>query len=425
MDAIRMTPANFFGFLGQAFNPVFLALLLFFLSPLWGMISDLTTIEHPYYIVLIAISIYVGIHFFGKNHLYFPVKVSVSSVDMAFILLVLILVAFNRFSGLNDLNILLLIIIGRICVPYFFGRLLVNGQIKQFIGYALPLSLLLNIGLILIELFYAPYSENARSFLFSKYVAYQTIGAFVGYLLVATSVIELSNIFYSRLLRLINGCAIVSSVFVMVHMSARGMLTASLLVIFYVCLLGNISRRYLTLLVLITCALFISFITLPQSKFEHFENLAKFILPFIQTTTTVSNKSLEIRSAYIDDTINRVKKNPILGAGTGNFEVNEGQLNNKYASPHATFLQAISELGLVGFTVFLIFNISLGVMFHKSISSRRNDLDDFQTNKVVAAMWAFALVQDQFSGNYFNSIQYFFLSALLVTTSKSVQGCRS
>ncbi|MBU1656492.1 MAG: O-antigen ligase family protein [Gammaproteobacteria bacterium] len=424
MDARRMTPAGFFGLLGQAFNPVFLALLLFFLSPMWGMISDLTTIAHPYYLVLIAIAIYAGINFFGTNHIYFPIKGSLSNVDVVFILLVLILVTFSLFLGLSGLNTVLPVMIGRICAPYFFGRLLVNGQIKQFIGYVLPLSLLLNIALVLLELFYAPYSENARSFLFSKYVAYQTVGAFAGYLLVATSVIELSNIFYSRLLRVINGCAIMSSVFVMVHMSARGMLTASLLVIFYVCLLGNISRRYLTLLVLITCALFISFITLPQSKFEHFENLAKFVFPFIQTTTTVSNKSLEIRSSYIDDTIRAVKENPIWGVGPGNFGANEGQLNKKFASPHSTFLQAITELGLVGFTVFLIFNISLGVMCHKSISSRRNDLDGFPANKVVAAMWAFALVQDQFSGNYFNSIQYFFLSALLVTTSKAVQGCR-
>lgn len=415
-----MVPAKFFGLFVLVFNPVFLALLLFFLSPLWGMISDLTTIAHPYYLVLIALVIYFSIYVFNNKLVYLPVKANISRIDMALILFVLILAAFGRFLSWNNWTILFLIIIGRICAPYFLGRLFVNEQIKQFIGYALSLSLLLNIGLILIELFYGPYNENARAFLFSKYVAYQTVGASIGYLLVATSVIELFHVYYSRLMRFINGCAIVSSIFVIVHMGARGMLSASLLVIFFMCLLGNISRRYLILLLIIICSLFVSFITLPQYRFEHFENLAKFIFPFIQLTTTTSNKSLEIRSSYIDDTINAVKKKPILGVGTGNFDH-----NNLFASPHSTFLQAIAELGIVGFAVFLTFNISLGVMFHRSISYRRNDLADFPTNKVVAAMWAFALVQDQFSGNYFNSIQYFFFSALLITTSKAVKGCHS
>jgi O-antigen ligase len=315
---------------------------------------------------------------------------------------------------------LFLLIIGRICVPYFLGRLFDNEGIKQFIGYVLLTGFLLNVSLILFELFYGPYSENARATLLSKYVVYQTIGAFVGYLLVATSVIELTHVFSSRLMRFINGVAIVSSVFVIVHMGARGMLVASLLVIFYICLFGNIGRRYLNLLLLIILSLFISCVTLPQYRFEHFENLAKFIFPFVQLNTTTSNKSLEIRSSYTDDTIIAINEKPIFGVGAGNFDH-----NNPFASPHSTFLQATAELGIVGLVVFLIFNISLGLMFHRSISYRRNDLVGFPAIKVVAAMWAFALVQDQFSGNYMNSIQYFFLSALLVTSSKSVKGCNT
>jgi hypothetical protein len=414
---ITVAPAKYFGPFDLVFNPVFLALILFFLSPLWGMISDLTTIAHPYYLVFIAIAIYFGIYVFNNKHVYFPIKEKISRIDMALMLFVLILAAFGRFSSWSDWTLLFLIIVGRICAPYFLGRLFVHEQIKQFIGYALPLSLLFNIGLILIELFYGPYNENARAFVFSKYVAYQTVGASVGYLLVATSVIELFHVYNSHFMRLINSCAIVSSVFVIVHMGARGMLSASLLVIFYICLFGNISRRYLILLLLIIFSLSVSFVALPQSRVEHFENLAEFIFPFIQQNTMTSNKSCEIRASYVGNTIDAVKKNPILGNGTGNFEK-----NNKFASPHSTFLQAFAELGIVGFAVFLILNIRFGVLFHRLITCRDNGLSDFPVNKVVAAMWAFTLVQDQFSGNYFNSIQYFFLSALLVTTSESAQG---
>lgn len=414
---ITRAPAKFFGPFGLVFNPVFLALILFFLSPLWCMISDLTTIAHPYYLIFIAVAIYFGVYVFNNKHVFFSVKANFSRVDMALILFVLILAAFSRFSSWGDWTLLFLIIIGRICAPYFLGRLFVNEQIKQFIGYALPLSLLFNMSLIFIELFYGPYNENARAFLFSKYVAYQTFGSFIGYLFVAASVIELFHVYYSRRMRFFNGCVIVSSIFVIVHMGARGMLSASLLVICYLCLLGNISRRYLILLLLITFSLSVSFVTLPQTRVEHYENLTKFIFPFIHQTTTTSNKSLEDRTLYVHDTIDVFKKNPILGNGTGNFDI-----NNKFASPHSTFLQAFAELGIIGFFVFLILNIRFGVLFHRSISCRDHNLPDFPVNKVVAAMWAFALVQDQFSGNYFNSIQYFFLSALLVTTSKSAEG---
>lgn len=328
---------------------------------------------------------------------------------------VLILWALCRFPNWNHWTELFLIIIGRICAPYILGRLFDFEQVKRFIEYVLPLSLIFCIGLIFIELSYGPYNENARALFFSNYTAYKTAGNSVGFLFVATSAVELSQVNYSRLIRFLNSCAIVISVFVIVHMGARGMLSASLMVIFYICLLGNIGRRYLTLFFLIIFSLFFSFATLPQSRAEHYANLAKTLFPFFQQITTTSNESLEIRTSYVYDTIAAFEKHPILGNGTGNFDT-----DNKFTSPHSTFLQAVAELGIVGFSVFLMMNIRFGVLFHRSISCRDNSLSNFPVARVVAAMWAFSLVQDQFSGNYFNSTQYFFLSALLVSTSKSV-----
>jgi O-antigen ligase len=415
--------AKFFGAFGLVVNPVFLALILLFLSPIWGMISDLITIPYPYYyspVVSIAVAIYFSIYVFNNKPIYLSVKENFSIVDMALILFVIILVANNRFLRWDD-GILRLYIftISRICAPYLLGRLFVNEQIKQFIRYALPLCLLFVIGLILTELFYGPYNGESRARIFG-YPAYFTVGDSVGFFLVATSVIELFYVYNSHFMKLINGFAIVSSVFVIVHMGARGMLIASLLAIFYICLFGNIIRRYLFLLLLIIISLFVSFATLPHSRTEHYENLAKFLFPFIQLTPATSNESIEIRESYVHDTIDVLKKNTILGNGTGNSD-----MNNKFASPHSTLLQALAELGIVGFAVFLILNIRFGMLFHRVISCRANSSSEFPVNKVVAAMWAFALLKDQFSGNYFNSIQYFFLSGLLVTTSKSVQEWRS
>jgi len=85
-----------------------------------------------------------------------------------------------------------------------------------------------------------------------------------------------------------------------------------------------------------------------------------------------SDQSVAIRFQLWEAAVDMVADYPIFGVGTGNFPNAYGSTYRAkgsaslYWSPHNVFIQILTEMGLVGFTVYLIFIASIFRVNHKS-----------------------------------------------------------
>ncbi len=87
-----------------------------------------------------------------------------------------------------------------------------------------------------------------------------------------------------------------------------------------------------------------------------------------------SDQSIEIRLRLWRAAVDMVADYPVFGVGTGNFPNAYGSVYRAkgsaslYWSPHNVFIQIVTEMGLVGFTVYLIF---IGSIFWINYKSRQ------------------------------------------------------
>lgn len=118
------------------------------------------------------------------------------------------------------------------------------------------------------------------------------------------------------------------------------------------------------------------------------------------------------------------KKNPILGVGIKNFrnfcDKAEFRISDYTCSPHPhnTYIQLLSEIGILGFffflMIFVLLNYKLGLHFIKCLNNKPlfNDLEICLLISVYLTLWPFIP-----SGNFFNnwlSIFYFYPMGLII-----------
>ena len=91
--------------------------------------------------------------------------------------------------------------------------------------------------------------------------------------------------------------------------------------------------------------------------------LALMIIALSNTTSFFSNQSLQERQLYQDVSYETISGSPIQGIGAGQFILNEHKLHPdleawQYQPAHNVYLLIFSELGIVGFILFILFVVS-------------------------------------------------------------------
>ena len=119
--------------------------------------------------------------------------------------------------------------------------------------------------------------------------------------------------------------------------------------------------------------------------------------------------------------------NPILGVGVKNFRKNCSQFSdNKYGCsthPHNTYIQLLSETGIIGFSLILFLFLNLTVKLFKYI--KKNFLNKNKDNYWVILNIGFIINLWPFipTGNFFNnwlSMIYFVLIGFYIYSKDTV-----
>src|SRR5205823_13352457 len=161
-------------------------------------------------------------------------------------------------------------------------------------------------------------------------------------------------------------------------------------VVLFALMLGD--RRSRRRLVLLGVALIVSAVIVPQ--LVPGQNVSRSLSVLVGGNqdsggADVSNGRVQLWHAAWQDLGNH----PLKGIGTGSFDA----IHPIEIYPHNLFLEAASELGLIGL-VLIAGTIGLG-FFHAGRSWRRSSGEDRQQAALVAAYLAASVVNAQFSGD--------------------------
>ncbi|MCP4567738.1 MAG: hypothetical protein GY841_09175 [FCB group bacterium] len=135
-----------------------------------------------------------------------------------------------------------------------------------------------------------------------------------------------------------------------------------------------------------------------------------------------SDESVGIRFRLWSAAIDMVADHPLFGVGTGNFPVAYGSTYrakgsaNLYWSPHNVFIQIVTELGLVGITIYLLF---IAAIFWINMKSRRllRNIDDARSVYYMSHGVDIALVAYIVAGQFITATYYPHLFQLSIWAS--------
>ncbi len=120
--------------------------------------------------------------------------------------------------------------------------------------------------------------------------------------------------------------------------------------------------------IIIACLIFVtSFVLLPnvnQSIIKRYVKAfedAKQIARSLMSDKPVAHK-VDVRLRIWQDALNQFKKNPVLGAGFG-ISYHDKKRGKSWVHPHNVFLEILTELGIVGLSIFLML---FGLIFSKA-----------------------------------------------------------
>lgn len=136
------------------------------------------------------------------------------------------------------------------------------------------------------------------------------------------------------------------------------------------------SKRKLIALIIIVLSCMLAWHFAPQQTKDR-------ITTFRDTGNVISGEqqtgSMAARWILIKHAFTLFVENPIIGVGIDNFEIVHHFRWNHWIPPHNTYLQALAEMGLIGFIVFLFVIITTFRNLNKArrILARANDQESF------------------------------------------------
>jgi O-antigen ligase len=135
--------------------------------------------------------------------------------------------------------------------------------------------------------------------------------------------------------------------------------------------------------------------------------LALMIIALLNTTSFFSNQSLQERQLYQDVSYETISGSPIRGIGAGQFILNEHKLHPdleawQYQPVHNVYLLIFSELGIVGFILFILLVVSFLFITNLSDSASRENC--LLTNYLFCCI-VFSFLVISFFDHYFWDIK--------------------
>lgn len=368
-------------------------------------------IKHPAWFVWIALIVIV---LWRLVHI--GVRLSaLHALDITAFLFIAAIVMSLYIKGHGDAQQAAIYLGAFIGLPYLAGRLTDMSEVKLFLISMLAV-VALSLPLVTIELMLLPeedYLDDRVKGLFGAYYINNLVGLTAGglaALLIAGFVGPCEDLWWRY--KVFGLLILAATLWLLVFIAARGGLLAALIVGGASLLLGkwvSVQRRS-GLLLFIIVVLGISSQTLPERRVEFFKELLTIGAEHSHHRTGISSPV-----AHLLDYKKAVRlflNEPILGVGAGNFgyDVARGQAVT-FGTAHSSQLQAFSELGVVGGGLFLVTGILIFVGLIR-IAMSTNKVPLRSVAWLILSLWGFLFLNDQISGNYFTSYQFYALTGM-------------
>ena len=396
--------------------PVTLALLVS--GSLWFQaVHYYFDIKHPTWIIWIVLTVVV---------LWRLVRIGVRrpalhALDITVLMFIVTIVISLYFRGLGDSQQAAIYVSAFIGLSYLAGRLMSEFEIKLFLC-AMFIVVALSLPLLAVELALLPKAsllDDRIKDLFGAYYINNSVGLTLG------GMVSLLIAWFVRPSGVARrdyegfGLPILAvTLWLLVFVAARGGLIAALIAggaALLCCKRVSVRRRSGILLFVIT-VISVSWLTLPSQR--------ALFMKEVLTVSEVRKASLnspQMRILLYMDALHLFRGAPIWGVGAGNFghyAPNVG--NSSFFSPHSSLLQAFSELGTIGGSLFSAIAVLTIIGLIRIARSYNNQVRFCTMAWLALVLWIFIFLYDQISGNYFTSYQFFaitgFAGAALATS---------
>lgn len=361
----------------------------------------------------------------------FPTRLT--AIDIAMTSFALVLIASFAISGLGSTSAASLNIATFVVLPYVAGRFLdrtaLDRQLNFLVWIAAMAVLLTVAGLLslpetelmsdrLKTLFTIPDTSSLAG-VSSIPHASTALGLLV---ILWISVLSAPTSLETETTDFLHISLIGAAIWLLLFLALRGAIIAALLVGAIQLLAGRGSmNRRIVLLLLFASAVGASYTTLPEDRERHLGQLSIVGQQSInEPNYSVKGNSIATRIELFRNAVTRVREAPWFGVGAGNIGIaGDCKSCEGFLSPHSTILQAFAELGLIGGISFLSF---IAIIIYEVVRIQLQDAGEVQSlGWLLATVWCFFVLLDQFSGNYFSGYHFFAVSGMissLVSTSR-------
>ncbi len=197
---------------------------------------------------------------------------------------------------------------------------------------------------------------------------------------------------------------LIVGLFTLILGGSRGPFLITILLLLLLLLLFYKKKKISVLLVLKTLTVFVIVVTLIFNLVAtHFDEQIALFKRFDDLSNNSNNfADRDPRGASIISAFNQFVENPILG------DQFVGKLDNFY--PHNIFVETLMSLGLLGFVIFLVINIS-------AIFNMTKMMNSYNPNYIFIGIFGLAIFfSSTISGCLFASPEFWLFSSLLIST---------
>ncbi|MEE8261287.1 MAG: O-antigen ligase family protein [Gammaproteobacteria bacterium] len=345
-------------------------------------------------------------------------RLRVTVIDWFFAAFLWVILASITFHGFLGKEAFLLYFSVFMLGPYVCARLLSEAGIGKLLRYTVLLGI---VGLPFLVweviLVAETYANSDRMVLFGRYFAPGVAGLLIGSLVVLAVALILRPGIRSLDKRalVVFTVIILPAIWVAVYMGARGPVVATLLIIFGLVAFAHwlkLAHRALLLSMLTACVL-LAVQTLPEARIDLYKQM--------YTSTEEAGNSPMIRRSLYLDAIAMSTESPVHGVGAGNFGIYASSFQDYLGSPHSSLLHVLSELGIIGGLIFGGLIFATFMKLTRLYWGARVSLETRVIAWLLGALWAFYVVHDQFSGNYFSSMPFYLLTGCVATLTSGVK----